>query len=393
LEWLESMEFSRRQASVQIRQEQSDLRREASVVNMTEGDREQIQAMLSPASILDESEGKLQVWCSEQVEHAAQVFLANVSETVHTAVTSMSLASDMALGIGDACLKPNEASTVIWKSLVAHSRDGTGLFDHAQGGSIVHQYTSITYTPPAQTYNTVNYNTHEVWWARFVPQDWEKVLPEGWNRRGLSGSNNGSWAGLLKHTLGWNRGTGVAPPETVLHPNILPGSCWPMQGTSGSITIRLPHPVHISAVTIEHAPRALLDQLDGSSFTSAPKNIKVFGLPACPEPECDGLGFDKMKSVLIAQFQFVLEAGGVQTFSVTESESKGDRHVEGSCEPQATTCTAPELAAKNMEVKPTIAPYSPFAGVTFEIQDNYGNEAFTCLYRLRVHGETDNLAR
>lgn len=41
-------------------------------------------------------------------------------------------------------------------------------------------------------------------------------------------------------------------PEDAISPTMVRGSCWPMQGSSGNLTVQLAHPVVVTAVTIDH---------------------------------------------------------------------------------------------------------------------------------------------
>ena len=77
------------------------------------------------------------------------------------------------------------------------------------------------------------------------------------------------------------------PPEAILDANIHPGACWPMAGSSGYVTLRLPVPISLDSVTVDHSP--VLNS-DGSS---APNIINVIGYPPCSKKNnCGGLGFD-----------------------------------------------------------------------------------------------------
>jgi hypothetical protein len=145
------------------------------------------------------------------------------------------------------------------------------------------------------------------------------------------------------------------------------------------VVLRLASPVAIRAVSMEHASPILLDAYGKEAYASAPKNVKVFGLPPCPtQGGCDGLGFDGDARELLAAFEFNVTAGGVQTVSVNRKSQ--DSQDEGSCAVEASTCSAPPP----IEISSTPRV---FAGVVFEVQDNYGNDAYTCLYRVRVHGD------
>jgi hypothetical protein len=76
------------------------------------------------------------------------------------------------------CVKPSEAVHVVQASLVDYLQDGTGKVDHAEGASIVYELTSNTYIPPPDGKDLLG----NVWWRRYIPSDWEKLLPEGWKQ-------------------------------------------------------------------------------------------------------------------------------------------------------------------------------------------------------------------
>ena len=78
---------------------------------------------------------------------------------------------------------------------------------------------------------------------------------------------------------GFHGGAATAPPEAILKPSLYPGSCWPMAGQSGQVTLRLPYPVKIKAITVDHAPSLLFE--DQTKRQSAPKHVRVFGFPPC----------------------------------------------------------------------------------------------------------------
>ncbi len=74
------------------------------------------------------------------------------------------------------CVKPSEAVHAVQASLVEYLQDGTGKLDHAEGASIVYELTSNTYTPPPDRNDLLG----NIWWRRYIPSDWENMLPEGW---------------------------------------------------------------------------------------------------------------------------------------------------------------------------------------------------------------------
>jgi hypothetical protein len=64
----------------------------------------------------------------------------------------------------------------VQQSLRDYANDGIGLFDHAKGAQVVHWMTTGTYDPPPKVTSTLG----SVWWRKYIPQDWERLLPNGW---------------------------------------------------------------------------------------------------------------------------------------------------------------------------------------------------------------------
>jgi len=126
--------------------------------------------------------------------------------------------------------------------------------------------------------------------------------------------------------------------STVISPDVSPGSCWSFSGQRASIVIRLARPVVPNAVTIEHTP-------ESSAFytSSAPRSIDIRILPR------------EAKSTNESAY---IDAGMVQY------DAKGDHA-------QLFTIRNTNVVAK---------------AVAFDITANHGAE-FTCVYRLRVHGQ------
>lgn len=161
------------------------------------------------------------------------------------------------------------------------------------------------------------------------------------------------------------------------------------------MTLKLAYPVVVEAVSIDHVPGAIISK---DQRSTAPKHIKVVGYPPCDsnDVECSALGFDMSDPTDIAQILYDVEGSkSVQTFesnyakalkSLSKSylrdhdrEGKADHSVVGeigSCSSaEATSCSVP--------------PRIRVAGLTIQILENWGNPDYTCLYRVRVHGEAE----
>ena len=70
----------------------------------------------------------------------------------------------------------------------------------------------------------------------------------------------------------------------------MPGSCWPMQGSKGQVTLRLAYPIKLQSLTIDHVSRQIIPE---DAYNTVPKKMKVIAYPPCDEVGgCGGLGFD-----------------------------------------------------------------------------------------------------
>ncbi|KAL9184948.1 hypothetical protein ACHAXT_002725 [Thalassiosira profunda] len=228
-------------------------------------------------------------------------------------------------------------------------------------------------------------------------------------------------------------------------------------------TVRLPYPVHVDAVSLEHrsfpiAPQELAAGLKGGE--SAPRWVRVVGFPPCPEngadeDECGMRGFDIAKPIDLGSFEYhritvtgreddygggdededverwALQGGrrrSIQTFAVKGGKLKPSSLLEketprGDDADGNTQCTLDDLSCgavpEEKEPEPEIepgqcappkdedsvpscgedAPTTPskpssegsgarkaIEAVSFIVEENWGGE-YTCLYRVRVHGE------
>mmetsp|Transcript_17397 Transcript_17397/g.36269 ORF Transcript_17397/g.36269 Transcript_17397/m.36269 type:complete len:795 (-) Transcript_17397:54-2438(-) len=232
-------------------------------------------------------------------------------------------------------------------------------------------------------------------------------------------------------------------------------------------TVRLPNPVYIDAVTLEHRPFPVTNGIAGEySRQSAPRWFRVVGFPPCPnvrknvidgeEDECGVRGFDFSRPIDLGSFEYkpvrifdgednngededdmtstrsMARQRSIQTFTVkgghlktysglndvevistkshpNRSESSDDLYEESdqtqcsldsiSCDStQAPVEESPSAGAGQCSF-PSDEDEEPSCGdevaserhlvevVSFIIDENWGNADFTCLYRVRVHGD------
>uniref|UniRef100_A0A8C5Q1K8 Sad1 and UNC84 domain containing 2 n=1 Tax=Leptobrachium leishanense TaxID=445787 RepID=A0A8C5Q1K8_9ANUR len=128
-------------------------------------------------------------------------------------------------------------------------------------------------------------------------------------------------------------------PRVILQTDSNPGNCWAFRGSRGYAVIRLSSRVRPTAVTLDHIPRSLSPK---ATISSAPKDFSVYGLEEETQKE----------GILLGNFTYNQNGDPIQTFSI-----KGEN----------TTYQLIEL----------------------RIESNWGHPEYTCIYRFRVHGETD----
>lgn len=255
------------------------------------------------------------------------------------------------------CVSPLEAARTVQASLLNLEREFA-----TEEATIVHELTSDTYTPPPQQ------TLGSVWWTQYLPQDVERLLPKGWH----------DWSAdlpsVLSHTFRLAGGA-TLPPEAILDSNIHPGACWPLQGSSGQVTLRLSAPVQVTAVSIAHVSSLLV-----KDRSSAPRDLKIIGYPPCQE-ECHGRGFDVRHGRVLWTLTYDIEGPTVQRFPMDDNDdttttAPDEEDDPGSCSTVTHSCGAEEAS-------PGLV-----AGITVEILDNYGEPDFTCFYNFQIHGET-----
>jgi hypothetical protein len=122
-------------------------------------------------------------------------------------------------------------------------------------------------------------------------------------------------------------------PETALKQNNDLGECWSLDQNYGFMIVKLKNFININAVSIDH-----ISPITSLTSNSAPKDFNLYG---CLDEKC----FHKK---LLIQNSYKLGNGIVQTFDIVNDQK--------------------------------------FNIVSFNILNNHGNNEYTCLYRLRIHG-------
>ncbi|TFY58698.1 hypothetical protein EVJ58_g6252 [Rhodofomes roseus] len=193
--------------------------------------------------------------------------------------------------------------------------------------------------------------------------------------------------GLISQVTGFFTGGGTGaigrPPVTALHHEINPGHCWPFPDTHGQLGIKLAGPTFISDVTIDHVAKEL-----APDRRSAPRYMELWGLVE---------GSDNLEKV--------------REWRARREEARMEAALDGEpvVEDAFVDPPAPPSLKKWGEVVRvanfTYNIYAPdhiqtfavpqevqelgvdFGVVALMIENNWGRDDFTCLYRVRVHGQ------
>ncbi|XP_026172863.1 SUN domain-containing protein 1-like [Mastacembelus armatus] len=128
-------------------------------------------------------------------------------------------------------------------------------------------------------------------------------------------------------------------PSTVIqgHSTLLPGRCWPFEGGQGHLYIKLSHPVTISHVKLSHIHR---NSSPTGTIPSAPKDFSVYGM--------ENVDDDGTK---LGSFHYEQDGDPVQIFLL-------------------------------LDQKNTVFKYAKL-----QVESNWGNPDYTCLYSFSVHGK------
>ncbi|XP_055018985.1 SUN domain-containing protein 3-like [Boleophthalmus pectinirostris] len=124
----------------------------------------------------------------------------------------------------------------------------------------------------------------------------------------------------------------------VLRPDspLIPGYCWPFAGDKGHLHIQLAQNIQITHVTLGHITKT---QSPTGETTSAPKHFAVYG-----KMTLDGT------EQLLGRFFYDTGEPGFQTFAISGRKGVSFKHVR------------------------------------LQVESNWGNTEYTCLYNFKVHG-------
>ena len=165
-------------------------------------------------------------------------------------------------------------------------------------------------------------------------------------------------------------------PVVALHHDNSVGMCWPFSGSQGQLGIQLVRKIHATAITVDHVASVLA--LDGSA--SAPRDVEVWGVL---ETEAE---------------QQELARWRRRRAQARRSSSSADAELEPTPIPPSPAHVY--LGAFTYDASPGSPPTQtfpissegaalslPLRVIQVNVLSNHGLRDFTCLYRVRVHGD------
>lgn len=144
----------------------------------------------------------------------------------------------------------------------------------------------------------------------------------------------------------------TSSPLTALLPWTSPGECWPMAGKHGSLGVELNHPVAVKAISIDY-----LGQHQAITMGSAPGDFEVWGLKKYDDNRSWKYPWDSLASVVDNDVIYL----GRFMYDITK-----------------------RLSVQTFELKHASPPIK---AVVFRFLSNWGQDDYTCIYRVRVHGD------
>lgn len=168
----------------------------------------------------------------------------------------------------------------------------------------------------------------------------------------------------LASRLLFNIGTSWShPPAVAIHPSNAVGMCWAFPGQAGQLSVKLSHAIVLTDVAIEHVHPDI-----AHDATTAPKDLEIWahiGETFVDEFEAQQQSAESEEVVL----RNAPAAGFVHVMDVTYNIYNDEQSVQSFAVPQSM---------RRLNV--------PVNQVVYRVRSNWGNEAFTCVYRVRAIG-------
>ncbi|KAM6490512.1 hypothetical protein JOM56_013855 [Amanita muscaria] len=173
-------------------------------------------------------------------------------------------------------------------------------------------------------------------------------------------------------------GTAVGrPPVVALHHEVYEGFCWPFKGSEGQLGVLLSAPVKVESVTVDHVPTEV-----ARDVRSAPKEMEVWGLIDGEENRTKVKEWKEKKK--LEREAAGQEGDDVDVVPYPPSLPREPEYIRLA---NFTYDIDGPSHIQNFPVDEEIREMDlDFGIVVLMIQNNWGRNDFTCLYRFRVHG-------
>ena len=189
--------------------------------------------------------------------------------------------------------------------------------------------------------------------------------------------------GLLTGGSGYAIGR---PPVTALHHENHVGHCWPFPGTQGQIGVRLSAPVRISDVTIDHVAKEIATDL-----RSAPRQIELWGMVEGSANVAKVREWRERRQAARDEAAVAAALEGLD-FDDSDPEPEHPRSLPKSSEyVRLVNFTYNIHSPDHIQTFPVRQDVHDldldFGVVVLLVKSNWGMDDYTCLYRMRIHGE------
>ena len=194
---------------------------------------------------------------------------------------------------------------------------------------------------------------------------------------------------IRSQLVGLVTGNGYAigrPPVTALHHELHNGHCWPFAGTEGQLAVALAAPVYISDVTIDHVAKEV-----AFDMRSAPRDMEVWGMVEGKDNIAKVKTWQAEKAARKAEARKLAKEQGVpfvedgddvpypKTLPRSPQYIRIANFTYDIHSPRHIQSFPVDKAIRDLGVD--------FGIVVLRIMSNWGRDEYTCLYRLRVHGQ------
>jgi SUN domain-containing protein 1/2 len=190
---------------------------------------------------------------------------------------------------------------------------------------------------------------------------------------------------LRGQLVGIITGNGYAigrPPITALHHELHNGHCWPFARSEGQLGVVLAAPTYITDVTIDHVAKEV-----AFDMRSAPKDMELWGMVEGRENIARVKAWQAAKAQLRKE---VLARGeeldeNLKEIPYPRTLPKSPQYIRVA---KFTYDIHGQHNVQSFQVSQEIRDLGvDFGIVVLRVKSNWGREDFTCLYRLRVHGQ------